>query len=126
MTTAQQDTYPPPYQPDECMMALLKQQAGNPLTIVDFEGRENETFTIVDGDQRVEIELVQVTRLEPQAGMPGQEPGSLLFRVPKEWSIPQRLYRLSAEGQDDIVMFLATIVGRMTDPDHHYLQAVFT
>ena len=124
--TAQQDTYPPPYQPDERMMALLKKQAGNPLTIGDFEGRENETFTIVDEDQRVEIELVKVTRLKPQAGVPCQVPGSLLFRVPKEWSIPQRLYRLSAEGQDDIVLFLATIVGRMHDPDHHYLQTIFS
>jgi hypothetical protein len=115
---------PPPYQPDEIIQSLLEAQLEKPLSIGDFEGREQETFAIVDGDHRLDLELIEVTRLDAQAGSPRQEPGSLLFRMAKDWSVEPRMYRLVSEGHQDIVLYLNTVVGDGTDTEYRFLESV--
>ena len=102
MDTQEQYSPPPPYQPDDIIQALLETQLEKPLTIGQFEGREKEKFTIVEGDHRVDLELCNAKRLEVQEGAPCQEPGALIFRVSKDWTLESRLYRLVSEGHDDI------------------------
>ncbi len=117
--------FPPPYQPEGVIADLLEKQLETPLVIEQFEGRENETFSLVEGEHRVALELVRVKRLESQPGAPREEPWSLLFRVPNEWNIDQRLYRLTSDGQDDIVLFLVPVVPNAGDADHKYYEALF-
>ncbi|MHC4876343.1 MAG: DUF6916 family protein [Planctomycetota bacterium] len=117
--------FPPAYQPEGAIADLLEKQLETPLVIEQFEGRENETFTLIEGEHHVALELVKVKRLDPQPGAPREDPWSLLFRVSNEWNIDQRLYRLASDGQDDIVLFLVPVVPDAGDSDHKYFEALF-
>ncbi len=125
MTNEEQTVAPPVFQPDDEMMAILDKQAEQPLEIDAFDGREEEVFTIIDGETEVPMTLVSVERLKKYEGSPCQNPGSLLFRVVKNWEIPQRLYRVRSEGHSDIVLFLAMVAPPADDSDHNYLETVF-
>jgi len=125
VTDVEQGVAPPVFEPDEAMQEILARQHETPLTIDMFEGRENEVFTIVDGETEAPMTLVKVERLEKYEGAPCQNPGSLLFRIEKSWSIPQRLFLVRSDGHDDIVIFLTNVVGSARDTDHLFLETIF-
>ena len=120
----QQASEPPVFQPDEAMLEILNRQVEQPLTIDQFDGREDDTFTIIDGELSAPLTLVEVKRLKKYAGAPCQNPGSLLFRAEKTWSIPQRLYRLRSEGHEEIVVFLSPVFSGRNDDEHIYMESV--
>jgi hypothetical protein len=120
----EQTTEAPVFQPDAAMQAILDRQHAEPLSIEDFIDLKDEVFTIVDGEAEVPITLFKAERLKKFEGAPCQNPGSLLFRVAKNWSIPQRLYTVRSEEHHDIVVFLTQVALPTEDNDHFYLETV--
>ena len=112
------------------IQALLEKQQECPLTTSQFENRIGESFTIVEGDVRVPLELTSVERIERQPGTPTEDPASLLFTADPNWDVPQRLYRLEHDELKEIALFLVPVqappdADQTGDNKRLYLETTF-
>ena len=102
------------------------------FTTATFAGRVGETFRILpDGGRPVDAALAEVTVLGASAtgsAVTGRDGGrgeafSLVFRAPREASLPQRTYRVEHDAIGAFELFLVPI-----GPDREGMryEAVFT
>lgn len=71
------------------------------ISASDFEGRDGEIFTIVDGDLRIDAELIEFT--------PHGEGASIVMRGPLEPVLPQRIYDIEHPFLGDFELFIVPI-----------------
>ena len=102
-----------------------------PLTIQLFSGREQETFHLTAGDIQLQVELVEVTPIEPSLSRSGDatqvvgrhEPFSLIFRGPNDSPLEQRMYPMAHDDIGELGhLFIVPIAA---DEQGRYYQAVF-
>lgn len=95
------------------------------LTADAFTALVGDRFTLTDGNLRVPVELVSVTRLGASSTAPGgrREAFSLVFRGPLGLTAPQRIYALEHEALGSHDLFFVPI---KPEDDGAYLEAVFT
>jgi len=94
------------------------------LTQQHFEPLLHQRFTLyVDENTSFEVELIEVQALPKRGAVLAREPFSLIFRGPREFYVPQRIYMLQNEtlGKQDI--FLVPIG---PDAVGHRYQAIFS
>ena len=95
------------------------------LTIDTFRPLVGCTFRVlVDERWELRARLTAVESLnEASASGRPREPFTLFFHAPPEARLPQRTYRVEAEGIEPMDLFLVPIGA---DPDGMRYQAVFT
>jgi hypothetical protein len=71
------------------------------IAAADFDGREGEIFTIVDGDVRLDVELMEYT---PHPGG-----ASIVFRGPSEPVLSQGIYTFEHAFLDVFDLFIVPI-----------------
>jgi hypothetical protein len=84
------------------------------LTRATFVPLLGKRFLLHDGDEKtVEIELIEAQALPVHPGRDGKtfrrEPFSLLFRGPKQFVLPQRIFTLEQETLGRVDIFLVPI-----------------
>src|SRR5262245_39838088 len=84
------------------------------LTHGAFEPLVGKLFRLhVSAESRVEVELVEAKRLpvhaRPGAQLPKREPFSLIFRGPREYMLPQRIYRIEQAELAGVEIFLVPV-----------------
>lgn len=95
------------------------------LTADTFTALIGQRFILTDGNLRVPVELVTVTRLGASTTAPGgrREAFSLVFRGPLGLTAPQRIYTLEHDVLGSHDLFFVPI---KPEGDGAYLEAVFT
>jgi hypothetical protein len=93
------------------------------LTLENFAGHINETFTVDLGHGRSPFVLIEARPL-PAASMPGmvRAPFSLLFHHASAVLFPQRIYQMENPGMGDFGIFLVPVA---RNQDGFVYQAVF-
>lgn len=86
----------------------------NELTLSDFATHLGNKFSLsVDNTHQFEIELIEATSLGKNSARPShlaaREPFSIIFRVPKEAGLSQRIYRLEHNQMGGFEIFLVPI-----------------
>jgi hypothetical protein len=92
------------------------------LTIGSFRECEGDSFAaLLDGDLRLELELVEVRTLgqEPTGG---RQPFSVLFRGPPEPVLPQATYQLGHAALGEHWIFIVPIARSERGTDY---EAIF-
>ena len=82
----------------------------DPMTLQDFQPHVGATFSVeVEDGRRVDAVLLEASAIEtarPEGAAPGF---SLVFRVPSESSLPQRIYGLDHPEKGRLALFLVPI-----------------
>lgn len=87
----------------------------------DFEPYANQMFTVHPPEgEPVEMELFELTEND----LPGQESFSVIFKGPKEFVLPQMIYKFGHPKMGEVDLFLVPISYGKTDG--MYYQAVFS
>lgn len=82
-----------------------------------------QVFRLVsEGDEQVELELVEAKPLKAHEGAPREEPFCLLFRGPAGVDLPQKIYTLWHEAVGEVTAFLVPVGTR---DESLLLEAVF-
>ena len=63
----------------------------------------------LEGDERVELELMEAKALPAARGAPRQDPFSLVFRGPATYRVRQAMYTLEHDGIGELPVFLVPI-----------------
>ena len=79
------------------------------LTADYFKPLINETFTIQDNENSVQMELVEITEKNLSGGDAPGHTFSILFRGPKDKMIPQGIYHLEHDEVDNLDLFLVPV-----------------
>ena len=84
------------------------------ITLGQFESLLNKQFAIhVDGDKTVDMVLIEARGLPAQPGRDGQppkrQPFALLFRGPRAFVLPQRIYEVEEASLGKLGIFLVPI-----------------
>lgn len=81
------------------------------LKPASFEEHLGSRFRVdLEADGTMDLELVQVTPLNPEYGKgPREEPFTVLFRGPRSAVLPQRIYRLEHEKMGRLDVFIVPI-----------------
>jgi len=79
------------------------------LTAAYFKPLINETFTIQDDKNSVQMELIEVTEKNQDEVDSSIQSFSILFRGPKDKMLPQGIYRVDHEKIDTLDLFLVPV-----------------
>ena len=85
-----------------------------------FADHLGKRFLVGDEPASIEIELVEITRLDA----PEPRPFSLTFRGPLAPLLPQSIHRLEVEGAEPFDLFLVPL-GPDRERAHQLYEAVF-
>lgn len=75
----------------------------------DFQACLKQGFSLVDGDYREELTLVQVDRFGENNGVDGSEAFAIVFQSNNPEAIPQQTYQLSNEQLGELQLFIVPI-----------------
>lgn len=81
--------------------------ADRQLQLEDFSGRVGETFRLVDGEETVDIELIEAVSVPGKAF--SRPPFSIVFRLPEEFAQEQQTRRIVHDGLGEMDLFLVPI-----------------
>lgn len=87
----------------------------------DFSALLGGKFLICHDDGKQEVELIEVKPLKAYPKAPRQEPYSLLFRGPKDFYLPQRLYVMEHQTLGTRQFFLVPI---QPDEEGSYFESL--
>jgi hypothetical protein len=79
------------------------------LTLEQFAGCVNETFTAAMNDMNIEFVLVEAAPLQTSANNPMRAPFSLLFRNTSPILFPQQIYPMRHPRIGELGVFLVPI-----------------
>ncbi|SHM64601.1 DUF6916 family protein [Roseibium suaedae] len=82
------------------------------LTIEDFKPVEGEVFSVSDGQDAVELKLVEVKSMG--SGMREGGAFSLLWQGPQDPFLPQRIYSFAHEGLGQHDFFVVPVAEKTT------------
>ena len=111
----------------ESTLELLDRQLDHPVNVTTFEGREGETFTLVDGDHSVSLELISVQKKvsHDEENAPGR--GMVVFRSENDNYIPDRIYELECSQGTRVAVYLApSAPDDPAETGHQYVVATFS
>lgn len=77
------------------------------LQLEDFSGRVGETFRVVDGEETIEIELIEAVASVGKAF--SRPPFSVVFRLPEEIAMQQRTFHIEHDDLGAMDLFLVPI-----------------